>query len=239
MSTVIERLKAWFVAKLFAYLATKEKFDITKKIDCGTCKGAGFDPRLTNPNLGDYDRICDECAGQSTVESIYLRRWYLFKSKYFNIMLHNIRRSDDDPDPHDHPWGFVSVILRNGYVDEQYKLVTLEKDIIRSSPPFWEERAGNFFEEFDVTGDPDDKNHFRPLQVERRGSRSGPFFKKVRPGMIVYRGAHHIHRVIIKPGKPAWTLVFAGGDTRPWGFIKRIAWVYWREYLGCWKHKHV
>jgi hypothetical protein len=223
MSKLIE----WLKAKLFAYLATREKFDIVKTVDCTKCGGYGFE----TPGTG-CDDVCGNCGGQRQEQSIYLRRWYLFKSKRFNIMLHNIKRSDDDPDPHDHPWGFVSIILKNGYLDEQYRFLTVVKDQFRSSPRFWEERAGNFYME-------DAYGHFKPLAFERRGVRSGPFFKKVRPCTVVYRRATHIHRVVLKPGKEAWTLVFTGGEKRPWGFVKSTDWVYWRQYLSAWDHKHV
>jgi hypothetical protein len=48
----------------------------------------------------------------------YLTRYYLFlkdrKWFPFNIFLHNFHRSDPD-DLHDHPWPFVTIILRGGY----------------------------------------------------------------------------------------------------------------------------
>lgn len=48
----------------------------------------------------------------------YLTRYYLFlkdrKWFPFNIFLHNFHKSDPD-DLHDHPWPFVTVILRGGY----------------------------------------------------------------------------------------------------------------------------
>lgn len=208
MNKLIAALKAWFVARLFAWLATKEKFDIKKIVD--------------------------------GVESVYLRRWYIFKSNHFNVMLHNIKRSDDDPDPHDHPWGFISIILRNGYMDEQYKFVpTQNPPEDKADVPEWNygQRAGFFKRECNKLGEP--VRHFEPWMNESRGVRSGPFYQKVRPGTIVFRRADHIHRVIIKNGKEAWTLVFARGDRRPWGFITHTGWVYWRKYLNAWDHKHV
>ena len=48
----------------------------------------------------------------------YLTRYYLFlkdrKWFPFNIFLHNFHRSDPD-DLHDHPWPFITIILRGGY----------------------------------------------------------------------------------------------------------------------------
>lgn len=47
---------------------------------------------------------------------VYLRRWYLIRfAKLFSIRLHHILLPDTDRDPHDHPWPFVSIIVRGGY----------------------------------------------------------------------------------------------------------------------------
>lgn len=53
-------------------------------------------------------------------DSPYLRRWRLLGTPWFNVWLHNIRRSDKDRDMHDHPFSFVSLILAGGY-DEEYQ----------------------------------------------------------------------------------------------------------------------
>ena len=45
-------------------------------------------------------------------------RWYLIPhNRWFNIYLHNIRRSDDDRALHDHPWHNVSIILKGEYLE--------------------------------------------------------------------------------------------------------------------------
>ena len=48
-------------------------------------------------------------------EMLYLRRWYLFRCKWFSIRLHHIVLPDVDHWPHDHPWPFVAIVLRGGY----------------------------------------------------------------------------------------------------------------------------
>ena len=50
-------------------------------------------------------------------EDPYLLRWWVIpRNKFFNIYLHEFRRSDDDRALHDHPWLFnLSWILRNRY----------------------------------------------------------------------------------------------------------------------------
>lgn len=63
---------------------------------------------------------------------LYLRRFYFWRSKWIgknwgDVYLHNIVRSDDDPDPHDHPWSFVTFVLRGRYLDERHLWI----------PPTW------------------------------------------------------------------------------------------------------
>lgn len=35
------------------------------RLHCERCGGTGFDLTAISPNLGPYDRICDDCGGQS------------------------------------------------------------------------------------------------------------------------------------------------------------------------------
>lgn len=51
--------------------------------------------------------------------SLYMDRWYiLYFPRLFSIRIHHIVRPDLDRWPHDHPWTFVSFILRGGYIEE-------------------------------------------------------------------------------------------------------------------------
>ncbi len=57
--------------------------------------------------------------------------------------------------------------------------------------------------------------------------------EQVKPFTVVRRTAEHLHRVQgIKPGRPAWTLIFTGPRRRSWGFVEETGWKHWREYLG-------
>ena len=47
----------------------------------------------------------------------YLLRLHLLKAPWFTLMLHWIKRPDPQPDPHDHPIDFVSIVLRGGYTE--------------------------------------------------------------------------------------------------------------------------
>lgn len=47
--------------------------------------------------------------------SIYLDRLRIISTPYFGIMLHKFTGPDAEPYLHDHPWSFISIILRGGY----------------------------------------------------------------------------------------------------------------------------
>lgn len=49
---------------------------------------------------------------------LYLRRWVLVRTPWFQVMLHKILRPDADRELHSHPWWFRSIILKGGYVEE-------------------------------------------------------------------------------------------------------------------------
>lgn len=46
----------------------------------------------------------------------YMRRWVV-KTPWFLLRLHHILRGDNDRHFHDHPFDFVSLILKGGYIE--------------------------------------------------------------------------------------------------------------------------
>jgi hypothetical protein len=52
-----------------------------------------------------------------TIEDPYLDRLRIVQTPLFGIYLHHIHRADKDPDPHDHPWGFFSLVLSGWYTE--------------------------------------------------------------------------------------------------------------------------
>lgn len=53
---------------------------------------------------------------------LYLRRFYLTPTvRGRAIFLHHILRSDDDRDPHDHPWAFTSLMVVGSYFEHNYQ----------------------------------------------------------------------------------------------------------------------
>lgn len=63
--------------------------------------------------IGRYRLIPDRTTGED-----YLHRYYLFlkdRTKFpFNVTLHRIVKSDD-PILHDHPWPYMTIVLKGGY----------------------------------------------------------------------------------------------------------------------------
>ncbi len=51
---------------------------------------------------------------------VHFRRYRLLQTPWFAIYVHQILRSDEDLDPHDHPWNFSSVILEGAYEESAW-----------------------------------------------------------------------------------------------------------------------
>lgn len=49
---------------------------------------------------------------------VFFRRYDILKSRWGSVYLHEFFRSDKDRCLHDHPWHFLSVVLRGGYWEE-------------------------------------------------------------------------------------------------------------------------
>jgi hypothetical protein len=47
-----------------------------------------------------------------------IRRKRLVQTPLFSVYLHHLLRPDADRDLHDHPWSFLTLILRGGYVED-------------------------------------------------------------------------------------------------------------------------
>jgi hypothetical protein len=168
--------------------------------------------------LQKFFRLHDIVKTVDGQEQLYLRRYYIAETRWGNIFLHNICRSDDDPDPHDHPWNFLTIVLKGSYYDEAYDF--LARDLSKQGGETYDASYGK-------------KLGLLPWFNEQPGARERQgFSRRVRRFRPTYRKATHIHRVILN--KPVWSLVFTGKTFRPWGFVKEDRWVFWRDYLNNW-----
>lgn len=53
----------------------------------------------------------------------YLFRRRVIQTPLAAIYLHDILQPDTDPDPHDHPFAFLSIVLRGSYTERLYDIV--------------------------------------------------------------------------------------------------------------------
>lgn len=61
------------------------------------------------------DRVL-KITGTGGPDDIYLIRYYIFRSRFFNVFIHQFLRSDRD-DLHDHPWDFATYLVRGAYTE--------------------------------------------------------------------------------------------------------------------------
>lgn len=117
------------------------------------------------------------------------------KSARWKLMIHHFLPDADDRDVHDHPRGFVSLVLWGRYDD-------------------WVPCEDCDGEGFRL---PDD---FPCRRCNHTGLRLGD---RMRPGMIRHRRASHAHRTRVGP-KGCWTVVIMGPSLREWGFWRGGRW---------------
>lgn len=59
---------------------------------------------------------------------VYLARLRVIQTPLFAVYLHDIHEADGDRDPHNHPWAFLSIVLRGGYTERVYDRASAGKD---------------------------------------------------------------------------------------------------------------
>jgi hypothetical protein len=79
---------------------------------------------------------------------IYLQRWNLFECNLFSLKIHKILLTDDDC-LHDHPWNFISIILKGGYVE--YREIDKEEwDEDEHCQGYWIEKISKIYHPFNI-----------------------------------------------------------------------------------------
>lgn len=61
----------------------------------------------------------------------YLTRWRIVETPWLSLYLHRMDRPDSRPTLHDHPWSFVSLVLRGGY--DEMRLNNHTRQVVRRS----------------------------------------------------------------------------------------------------------
>lgn len=71
-----------------------------------------------SPRWAFWDKMIIPCGDGEE----YLARLRLVQTPWFGIFLHDIYEPDADRDPHNHPWPFISILLRGSYTERVYPL---------------------------------------------------------------------------------------------------------------------
>lgn len=115
---------------------------------------------------------------------VHFRRYRLLQLPWFAVYVHQLCRSDQDLDPHDHPWHFQSVILEGSYHE-----------------------MSNCYPDF-----------------------NGPQYKQYYTGDVIKHHAEDVHKITLVSTE-VWTLVFASGRKRDWGYrLSNGAWIDHKSY---------
>lgn len=157
----------------------------------------------------------------------YMVRRTLFSFwKFFSIKIHDILASDSLC-LHDHPWGFITFLLKGGYYEWTYLDFYLKKhqnqnEVIKTAIELKENKKI-----IDWSMDDDGM-----IIVK----------KWYGPGRILYRPARYIHRLELMEGRgesmyaheigpvPCKSFVITGPEIRPWGFFTKGGWMFWKYY---------
>jgi hypothetical protein len=146
----------------------------------------------------------------------YLIRYFIWKPDWLHyiginpkkagrIYLHHILRSDHDRANHSHPWSFISVMLKGSYVE-----YTTGADVYHGAKFTWPRKV---------------KWDFVNWPLDRQTVRA-----EFKAPALIKRPAVWRHRLELREGQTAWTLVFIGPKTNEWGFFPGGKFCHWTKY---------
>jgi len=140
-------------------------------------------------------RIIEREKGQTLLE-----RWNIFECRFFSIKIHKLVGSDAACH-HDHPWAFITFLLKGGYVE---------------------------YTPADGQSKPEFNQHFEyneDVKGLRLVSEKGKVYSRF---SLLYRPSYYAHRLEIH--QPVTTLVITFKKVRNWGFYTQKGWVHWFDY---------
>lgn len=140
---------------------------------------------------------------------VYLERWGI-ECDLFGVYVHRMDGPDPGLDLHDHPWPFLSLVLRGGYVEERAN--TRQACGLAEAG----ERLTRLHSE---------RFHWEPDY--HRGARQTRSLFSWR--LMRLDECHRITH-LLNSDRSTWTLVFRGRRVRRWGFYLPDGWMDWKEY---------
>lgn len=163
--------------------------------------GAALIARVAGKRPPNFVVGADDPAGA------YLRRWYLIpRNRFFNAYLHNFLRSDDDRALHDHPWHWVSLLLRGNYIEHTIAAGGVHRQRLR--------HTGGV----KVCG----PTAAHRVEVITASSPHAP---------AVIRNRAAIGLIEHDAPLPCWTLFITGPRVRDWGFHCPLqGWIPWQRF---------
>jgi hypothetical protein len=145
----------------------------------------------------------------------YLIRRYLIKTKLFQVCIHKILQSDADC-LHDHPWNFISIILKGGYWEG-----TTPEQVLKGPELYWFKHRNKdsiYYRWFSAGC-----ILFRPAEWKHRLK-----LEKYLPEYPTIEDA--ISSLSSQVVIPATTLVIMFRKKREWGFFTKTGWIPWFKY---------
>lgn len=132
--------------------------------------------------------------------SLYMERYWLFRTRWCSAKIHGIHTPDLDRAMHDHPWSFISLVLRGAYIET--------RPLDPYMPDFFS--IGDF-------GDFGERctEHYR-------GAGSVAFRR--------YSDRHRITLVATWEEIPVWTLFITFPKRQAWGFYTPEGKTWWWVY---------
>lgn len=158
----------------------------------------------TNPRLREwFPRLLSGRPHQiiGGADDPYMLRWYVIpRNPMLNVYLHKFTRSDDDRALHDHPWWFVSLILRGQY-DEITAAGTKRRraGTIAYRPAEWRHRVAL-------------------LPTRSQQARYDHVANQQRMGITSGKAPLLLPGLLRPEEKPTWTVIVTGRRVRTWGF---------------------
>lgn len=152
-----------------------------------------------------YIQLFNKRVIQRTEGVPYLHRWTLLglgrDSNLFSIKVHKIVANDDHC-LHDHPWKFISIVLKGGYFEWTDQMIKTKQRVI------WQPKGPTSSQYCRWYG-PGSILIRNPLYAHRLELKTDQF---------------GYDNVI------CWTLVFTFKKVRGWGFFTKMGWIPWYKY---------
>lgn len=153
----------------------------------------------------------------------YMTRYWIGR-----LRLHIFHRGDQDPDHHDHPWGFWTFPLTS-YVEEVFDH-PLHHDDVSTRPDLYEVRR-----QVVRAFRPHWRSHRHTHRVIGRWAGVNPPLTDDYTLMNEEALFHYYEKKLAKDGKIVTFVWREKARDRDWGFWKRrdqkLCWVHWKEYV--------